>query len=169
MTNSRIRRVAPTRPYIFLHGVDETEITATPTALIWGHIDIKTSELHYVEGDDRVVVRRGGTGIYEIAVSACADRTGGNPGHFNITAYVNGVACICGVAHGVCGAASEHGNAILLYPIYLNEGDYVQTFVSVDNGTAEIEPGTGRFCMKMLSMEGWDNGAGGTATSDRRE
>ena len=169
MTNNRIRRIAPTEPYIFLHGVDNAGINTTPTPLVWGHMDIKTSELHYVEGDDRVVVRRGGTGIYEITVSACADRTGGNPGHFHVELYVNGVACICGEAHGVCGAASEHGNAILLYSIYLNEGDYVQTYVSVDNGTAVIEPGTGRFRMKMLSMKGWDNGAGGTAISDRRE
>ncbi len=169
MVNNRIRRVAPTRPYIFLHGVDNAGVDIKPTPLVWGHLEIKTSELHYVEGDNRIVVGRGGTGIYEITVSACADRLTGNPGHFHLELYVNGVACICGVAHGVCGAASEHGNAILFYTVYLTEGDYVQTIVLVDNGTAEIEPGTGRFCMKMLSMRGWDNGAGGTATSDRRE
>ena len=164
--NNRIRKVAPTRPYIFLHGVDGAVVTNVPTPLIWGHIGIKTTELHYVEGDDRVVVRRGGAGIYEITVSLCVEKKTANPGHSVIVLYVNGAALCCAETHGFMGGAEQHSNAVMIYTVYLSENDYIQTFVSVDNGSGQIESSTGRFRMKMLSMEGWDNGAGGTPISD---
>jgi hypothetical protein len=167
MTNERIRKIAPTRPYIFLHGVDDEVVTNVPTALIWGHCDIKTSELHYVEGDDRIIVRRGGAGLYEISVSLCVEKKTANPGHSKIELYVNGVVLDCSETHGYMGGVAEHGNAILIYTVYLSENDYIQTFVSVDNGSGQIEPNTGRFRMKMLSMDGWDNDAGGIRVTKR--
>lgn len=167
MTNNRIRSVAPARPYIFLHGVDDAVVTNIPIPLIWGHCDMKTSELHYVEGDDRIIVRRGGAGIYEITVSLCVEKKAANPGHSVIELYVNGSALDCAITHGYMGGAEQHSNAVMVYTVYLTENDYVQTFVSVDNGSGQIEPGTGRFRMKMLPMEGWDNGAGGSRVADR--
>jgi hypothetical protein len=159
--NTRNRKVAPAIPYIFLHGIDDTVVTNVPAPLIWGHIDIMTSELHFVENDDRVVVRRGGAGIYEISVSLCVEKKAANPGHSVIELYVNGSALRCAETHGFMGALAQHSNAIMIYTVYLNEGDYVQTYVSVDNGSGQIEPDTGRFCMKRLPMKGWNNDAGG--------
>lgn len=167
MVNRRIRKVAPTRPYIFLHCVDEEVVTTVPVALIWGHCDMKTSELHYVEGDDRVIIRRGGAGIYEITVSLCVEKKTANPGHSVIQLYVNGTVLPCSATHGFMGNANQHSNAVMIYSIYLTEGDYIQTFVSVDNGSGQIESNTGRFRMKMLSMKGWDNDAGGSEVTDR--
>jgi len=159
--NQRNRKLAPARPYIFLHGVDDEVVTNVPTALIWGHIDIITSELHYVENDDRIVVKRGGAGIYEITVSLCVEKKTANPGHSIIQLYVNGVALCCAETHGFMGGADNHSNAVMLYTVYLNEGDYIQTYVSVNNGSGQIEPSTGRFRMKGLPMRGWNNNAGG--------
>lgn len=161
MTNRRNRTLAPTRPYIFLHGVDDAVVTSVPIALNWGHIDIITSELHYVENDDRVVVRRGGAGLYEITVSLCVEKKTANPGHSVIQLYVNGVTLCCAVTHGYMGGAEQHSNAVMIYTVYLNEGDYIQTYVSVNNGSGQIEPSTGRFRMKGLSMRGWNNESGG--------
>jgi len=161
MTNRRARELAPARSYIFLHGVDDTVVTNVPAPLIWGHCDIKTSELYYTCGDDRVVVRRGGAGIYEVTVSVCIEKKAANPGHSIIELYVNGVALACGITHGYMGAAENHSNAVMIYTVYLNEGDYLQTYVYVDNGSGQVEPGTGRFCMKGLSMRGWNNESGG--------
>lgn len=161
MTNTRNRKLAPARPYIFIHGVDDAVVTNVPIALTWGHIDIQTSELHYVEGDDRIVISRGGSGIYEINVSLCVEKKTANPGHSVIELYVNGVALDCAITHGYMGGAEQHSNAVMIYTVYLSEGDYVQTFVSVDNGSGQIEVGTSRFRMKGLSMEGWNNRSGG--------
>ena len=168
MTNTRNRKLAPARPYIFLHGVDDAVVTSVPIALTWGHIDMKTSELHYVEGDDRIVISRGGTGIYEVTVSLCVEKKTANPGHSVIELYVNGVALDCAITHGFMGGAEQHSNAIMIYTVYLNEGDYIQTFVSVDNGSGQIEPGTSRFRMKLLSMEGWNNRSGGYRRTQKR-
>jgi hypothetical protein len=162
MTNRRARTLAPARPYIFLHGVNDEIVTNVPAPLIWGHVDIITSELHFVENDDRVVVRRGGAGLYEITVSLCVEKKTANPGHSVIKLYVNGVALDCAVTHGFMGGAEQHSNAVMIYTVYLNEGDYIQTYVSVDNGSGQIESDTGRFCMKGLSMRGWNNESGGT-------
>lgn len=167
MTNKRIRRIAPTRPYIFLHGVDNAVVTSAPIPLTWGHCGIKTSELHYVEGDDRVIVRRGGSGIYEIMVSLCVEKKTANPGHSVIQLYVNGVALDCAITHGFMGGAEQHSNAVMIYTVYLTENDYIQTYVSVNNGSGQIESDTGRFRMKMLSMDGWDNNAGGMRVTKR--
>jgi len=161
MTNRRARTLAPARPYIFLHCVNGTVVTNVPAPLIWGHIDIITSELHYVEGDDRVVVMRGGAGIYEIQVSLCIEEKAADPGHSIIELYVNGVALDCGITHGYMGAAENHSNAVMIYTVYLNVGDYVQTYVYVNNGSGIVEASTGRFCMKGLSMRGWNNESGG--------
>jgi len=161
MTNRRARELSPTRPYIFLHGVDNTVVTNVPAPLTWGLCVIKTSELHYVCNDDRVVVRRGGAGIYEITVSLCVEKKAANPGHSIIELYVNGVALQCGITHGYMGALAQHSNAIMIYTVYLNEGDYIQTYVYLDNGSGQVESGTGRFRMKGLSMRGWNNESGG--------
>ena len=161
MTNTRNRKLAPARPYIFLHGVDDTVVTNVPSALVWGYIDIQTSELHYVEGDDRVVISRGGSGMYEVTVSLCVEKKTANPGHSIIVLYVNGVALCCAETHGFMGGVEQHSNAVMIYTVYLSEGDYIQTYVSVDNGSGQIEPDTGRFRMKGLSMDGWDNLKGG--------
>lgn len=161
MTNQRNRTLAPAIPYMFLHCVDETVITNVPTAMVWGHADIMTSDLHYVEGDDRVTVNRDGEGLYEVTVSLCVEKKTANPGHSIIQLYVNGVMLDCAETHGLMGGAEQHSNAVLIYTVYLNVGDYVQTFVSVDNGSGLIEANTGRFCMKGLSMQGWDNNLGG--------
>ena len=169
MTNRRNRTLAPVRPYIFLHGVDGEVVTSVPVALIWGHIDIITSELQYVEGNDRVVVKRGGAGIYEITVSLCVEKKTANPGHSIIKLYVNGVALCCAETHGYMGNTNNHSNAVMIYTIYLNEGDYIQTYVSVDNGSGQIEPETGRFRMKGLSMRGWNNESGGRDKVKGRE
>lgn len=162
MTNRRARSLTPTRPYIFLHGVDDEIVTNVPAPLIWGHCDIKTSELHYNCNDDRVVVMRGGAGIYEITVSLCVEKKTANPGHSIIELYINGVALDCAITHGFMGGAEQHSNAIMIYTVYLNEGDYIQTYVSVDNGSGQIESSTGRFRMKGLSMRGWNNESGGS-------
>jgi len=161
MTNRRAREVAPTRPYIFLHGVDAASVTNVPTALVWGNCDIKTSELHYVQGDDRITVKRGGAGIYEITVSLCVEKVTGAPTHSIIQLYVNGSVLCCAETHGFMGGAGQHSNAIMIYSVYLNEGDYVQVYVSQDVGTGQIEDDTGRFRMKGLSMRGWNNESGG--------
>ena len=161
--NTRNRLMNPTRPYIFLHGVDDAVVTNVPTALVWGHMEFKTSELHYVEDDDRVVVNRHGAGIYEVTVSLCVEKKTAVPGHSTIELYVNGAALDCAVTHGFMGAANQHSNAIMIYTVYLDVGDYIQTFVSVDNGTGQIESGTARFRMKGVSMEGWNNRRAGTA------
>lgn len=161
MTNTRNRKIAPAIPYIFLHGVDDAIVTTVPTPLTWGHIDMKTSEFHYTEGDDRVVINRGGAGIYEVTVSLCVEKKTANPGHSVIELYVNGIALDCAITHGFMGGAAQHSNAVMIYTVYLSEGDYIQTYVSVDNGSGLIEPSTGRFRMKFLSMEGWNNRAAG--------
>lgn len=161
--NTRNRQLNPTQPYIFLHGVDDEIVTSVPIALIWGHIDFKTSEFHYVENDDRVTINRHGAGIYEITVSLCVEKKTANPGHSVIELYVNGVALDCAITHGFMGGAEQHSNAIMIYTVYLDVGDYVQTFVSVDNGSGQIEPSTGRFMMKGISMEGWNNKRAGSS------
>ena len=161
MTNRRARELAPAMPYIFIHGVGNTVVTSVPAPLIWGNIAIKTSELHFVENDDRIVVKRGGAGIYEIFVSVCIEKTTAIPGHSTIQLYVNGVLLPCSETHGYLGAVCQYSNAVMIYTVYLNEGDYIQTYVSVNNGEGQLEPDTGRFCMRGLSMRGWNNESGG--------
>ena len=161
--NTRNRQMNPVVPYIFLHGVDDAVVNTVPTALVWGHMDFKTSELHYVLGDDRVTVNRHGAGIYEITVSLCVEKKTANPGHSIIELYVNGVALTCAVTHGYMGGVAEHGNAVMIYSVYLDVGDYIQTFVYVNNGSGQIEPSTGRFRMKGISMEGWNNRRAGSS------
>jgi len=153
----------PVVPYIFLHGVDDAVITTVPTALVWGHMDFKTSELYYVEGDDRVTVNRHGAGIYEITVSLCVTEKTANPGHSIIELYVNGAVLTCAETHGYMGNTTEHSNAVMIYTVYLDVGDYVQAFVSVDNGSGQIVPATARFRMKGISMEGWNNKRAGSS------
>lgn len=161
MTNTRNRTLAPAIPYIFLHCVDEAVVTNTPVALVWGAVDVITSELHYVVGDDRVIINRGGEGIYEVTVSLCVEKKTANPGHSVIQLYINGTILDCSETHGFMGGVEQHSNAVLIYTVYLNVGDYIQTFVSVDNGSGQVESNTGRFRMKRLSMKGWDNNRGG--------
>lgn len=136
-------------------------MTATPTAITWGCCPIKTSELHYACSDDRVVVKRGGAGIYEIDASACVEKAGGAPTHSVLQLYINGAYVCCSDAHGIIGTAGQHTNADLHYSVYLNEGDYVQIYISQDAGTGTVEDDTGRFCMKRLPMRGWNNDSGG--------
>lgn len=159
--NTRRRKLAPVRPYIFLHGVDGAVVTNVPTALVWGHVNMKTSELFYNEGDDKVVVKKGGAGIYEVTVSLCIEKKTAVPGHSTIQLYVNGTVLDCAETHGYMGGAEQHSNAVMIYNVYLDENDYIQTFVSVDNGSGLIEPSTGRFRMKGLPMRGWNNDSGG--------
>ena len=161
MVNKRQRHLAPARPYLFLHCVDGANVTSVPTALVWGYIDILTSELYYKEGDDRVVVLKGGAGLYEVMVSVCVEKSQGNAGHTILELYVNGTVLDCSEAHGYMGAPKEHSSAFLFYTVYLNRGDYIQTYISVDNGSGNIETNTGRFHMRGLPMRGWNNDAGG--------
>ena len=162
MTNTRNRKLAPARPYIFLHCPDDEVVTAVPTAIIWSCCPIKTSELHYECGDDRVIVSRGGAGMYEIYASISVEKKTGAPTHSVIQVYVNGTVACCADTHGFIGSnAGQHSNAVLLYTVYLSEGDYVQIYASQTVGTGTIEHDTGRFRMKGLSMRGWNNRLGG--------
>lgn len=161
--NTRNRQMNPTQPFIFLHCVDEHPISTIPAPLDWDHTGFKTSEFHYTEGDNRVSITKFGTGIYEITVSLCVEIKTGAPTHSIIELYVNGVILDCGVTHGYTGAAGHHSNATIVYPVYLTPGDYVQVYASVDNGTGIIEANTGRFQMKGIPMEGWNNKRAGSS------
>lgn len=168
--DTRNRQMNPTQPYIFIHCVDEEGITAVPAALTFADIEFKTSELHYVSGDDRVTINRHGAGIYEITLSACIEKDTGAPTHSVFEIYVNGAALDCAEAHGIVGTAGQHSSVFLKYTIYLDVGDYVQVYASVDAGTGTLETNTGRFMMKGVTMEGWNNRrAGGTIYPFRQE
>ena len=161
MVNRRNRKIAPAIPYLFVHCVSNGAINTTPSPLTWGCVDMITSEMHYVEGDDRVVVNRGGAGIYDMIITLCAEKVTGAPTHVVMQLYVNGVAVPEAITCGYVGGSLEHASITLIYAGYFNEGDYVQTYISVDAGTAQITPHTGRAISRGVPMRGWNNESGG--------
>lgn len=158
---TRYRTPAPAIPFIFLHGTDAFNVTTTPTALTWAHAHNKTSDFGFVEGKTRVYVNRGNEGVYKFYASCGAFKATGNPTELVITVYINGVQCECATAHGSVGAGTEHGDATIVFARELKCGDYVEIFISTDNGTVTTEEETARLIIEGLPMKGWDNNHGG--------
>jgi len=160
---ARNRDVAPAIPFIYVHHTFSFAVSDTPTPITWEHIHFITPDFSITSGDTRIRVRRGvaTSGVYMLYVSAGAIKKAGNPVQIIIEIYINGVLCECAAAHGSIGAGVEHSDATLITAIYLNVGDYLEVYVSVDAGSATIEDDTARWIISALPMQGWDNERGG--------
>lgn len=162
MVNNRIRNVAPAIPFVYLHGTDSFSITITPTPLPWAHAHFITKDFRFIATGTRVIINKSFKGrIYRVSAQFGAEKSGGNPTSIILQLYVNGIAVDCCKTHGAI-AAGTHGDAALITSIYVNAGDYIEVYASVDNGTAIIEADTARLIIEGLPMMGWDNGAGGS-------
>ena len=162
MVNNRIREVAPAIPLIYLHGTDGATIGTTPTPLPWAHAHFITSDFKFIATGTRIIINKSFKGrIYRVIVQMGAEKSGGNPTAIILQLYVNGVAVDCCTTHGAI-AAGTHGDATLISMIYVNAGDYIEAYASVDNGTVTIEADTARIIIEGLPMMGWDNGSGGS-------
>lgn len=163
MTTGRVRSVAPTIPYAFIHAVNEATITTTPTALEWDHAHFINSSLRFTDNTTRVYINRGAEGIYEIDASCGMDNSGGAPSHGVIVLYINGVAGICCEAHCyISPQGGTHGDCFLHTTQYLRVGDYVEVYAHVNAGTAAVETNTARLHLKGIELKGWDNRHGGS-------
>lgn len=162
MVNNRIRSVAPAIPFAYLHGTDSFSITTTPTPLPWAHAHFITKDFRFIATGTRIIINKSFKGrVYKVSAQLGAEKSGGNPTAIVLQLYINGVAVNCCKTHGAI-VAITHGDATLITSIYVNAGDYIEVYASVDNGTAIIEADTARLIIQGLSMKGWDNGAGGS-------
>lgn len=169
MVNNRIRNVAPATPLAYLHGTDGFTVDVTPTPLPWAHAHFITSDFKFIATNTRIIINKSFKGrIYRVTVQMGAEKASGNPTAIILQLYVNGVAIDCCKTHGAI-AAGTHGDATIASMIYVNAGDYIEAYVSVDNGTVTVEADTARIIIEGLHMRGWDNGAGGTELSKVRE
>ena len=157
MTNTRNRTLRASVPFILLHGTDGVTVTVTPTAMIWAHELYGTSAFRFTDATTKIIIAKGGQGIYEIIASGGVEKATGNPTHAMFVVYVNGVALPCCTADSMIGAGSEHSDVCLHTATYLSAGDYVEIYVSVDAGTGVIEDDTARLIVKAVPMEGWNN------------
>jgi len=159
----RNRTMKPALPFIFIHEAESFVVTDTPAPITWGHVLYGTSDFHHSDGDTKVVVRRGidTEGIYEIFAMAGAVKKAGNPTELVLELYVNGVAIPCCQAHASVGAGVQHSDAVLITAKFLHIGDYIEVYVSVDDGSATIENVTARLMMQALQMRGWNNNNAG--------
>lgn len=160
---ARNRTNSPAIPFIFVHETDSFIVDNVPTPVPWHHIHFDTSDFEITSGTTEMRVKRGvaTSGLYMIYVCLGAAKKTGNPIELALALYKNGVACECAEAHAIIGAASQHSDAVLITTVFLEVGDVVQVYVSVDAGTATTEDNTARFIISALPMQGWDNNLGG--------
>jgi len=153
-------RMKPAIGFLHAHGTDSQSVTDTPTILTWSHIHFICSGLQIADTETRIRVRKGGAGIYMIHAQAGIARASGTPAVAIIYVYKNNALCDCSISHGTMGA-KEHADMTIVYPIYLEEGDYIDIRASVESGTGIIEANTARITMQEIPMYGYDNNKAG--------
>ncbi len=161
---TRVRNISPAIPFIYIHGHDDATVTVTPTAMDWSHVHFKNSALHFIEGETRITVQKGGEGLYMLYINGGVTKKTGNPTICHFDLYKNGVIVEGASAHCMIGAGDEHSNVGMVVCFEAIVGDYIEIIYFVDAGTGNLEANTSRLILQALPMEGWNNNRGSRKT-----
>lgn len=164
MTN-RNRTSTPVIPFIQLYDSGTQTFTMAGEFHTWDTIVFKTSDLHYIADEDRVLVNIPSAGYYEITFECSFTKSGAGIAAATSQIYKNGVAvagskavgCSYDTGQGLAGCATM----TLHFIIYLKARDYIQikTTASTNSMLSGLE--TSRLLVKFIPTQGWNNNNGG--------
>ena len=161
----RKRTNTPVIPFIQLY--DNTGLQSFTIAgefHTWDSISFKTSDFHYTEDDDRVMINVPSAGYYEITFECSFYKDGSGFGSASSQVYVNGEgltgskACGCGYDTGqgyaACACVTLH------FITYLKGRDYIQIKTTASDDMISVCE-TSRLLIKFIPTQGWNNDNGG--------
>ena len=162
---TRNRTNTPVIPFIQLYDVGTQTFTVAGEFHTWDSIAFKTSDFHYTEDDDRVMINVPSAGYYEITFECSFTKSGSGFGAATSQIYINGEAVTGAKAVG-CAYDTGQGQAscacmTLHFIIYLKARDYIQikTTASANSLLSGLE--TSRLLIKFIPTQGWNNNNGG--------
>jgi len=164
MTN-RKRTNTPVIPFIQLHDTGLQVFTTVGEFHTWDNISFKTSDFHYTEDDDRVLINIPSAGYYEVTFECSFTKSGAGLGAAVCTLYKNGEvvtgATAVGCAYDTGQGAAACACITLHFIIYLKGRDYIQVKTTASADSLISGSQTSRLLVKFIPTQGWNNDNGG--------
>lgn len=150
----------PAIPYIFLYDNTGGQ-TINGSFLTWDTTKIKTQHFQYESDTNRVELKTNSTGLFEVYFEVSLTAGAAAVASFDVYkngTYVDGSRTYISVIYSQ-GAYNQSG--VVRFPLYLEEGDYIQILGTAFVGAPTIVADTCRLIIKWIPMAGWDNSMAG--------
>lgn len=144
-------------PFILVVNANGQAVTAVPAPIIFNETLFKTNYITFTNGTSKLYIARGGTGLYEIHVNLGVAQNQ-LASTARVVIYRNGTIVNNTKAKTYIGNnVGRQSHATINTAMYLEYGDYIEIFVSVNAGAGNIEDDSARCMLKFIPMDGWIN------------